>query len=153
MSKLQTTQGRYDGAMEMKRKLYLRIILLINYVMKENLWVYVECSSVKYAASRFSVRKKCHKKKEKKVSDTWMDWYLRSRSRQFFIQKFHADIMLTLHNPTKPLNIVSTNSFSWGSNFTSTTTWRTNDLRWLQLARINNSKTVHCSSFSFVKSK
>ena len=42
MSKLQTTQGRYDGAMEMSSKLYLRIILLINYIMEENLFVNVE---------------------------------------------------------------------------------------------------------------
>ena len=66
MSKIQTTQERYDGAMEIKRKLDLRIILLINYMTEENLFVYVECSSVKHAASRFSVRKKCHKKKKKK---------------------------------------------------------------------------------------
>ena len=72
MSKLQTTQGRYDGAMEMKSKLYLRIILLINYMMEENLFVYVECSSVKHAASRFSVRKNVTKKRQKE-SDTWMD--------------------------------------------------------------------------------
>ena len=72
MSKLQTTQGRYDGAMEIKRKLYLRIILLINYMIEENLFVYVECSSVKHAASRFSVRKNVTKKRQKE-SDTWMD--------------------------------------------------------------------------------
>ena len=52
MSKLQATQGRYDGAMEIKRKLHLRIILLINYMIEENLFVYLECSSVK-PASRF----------------------------------------------------------------------------------------------------
>ena len=75
--------------MQMKSKLYLRIILLINYMMEENLFVYVECSSVKHAASRFSVRKNVTKKRQKE-SDTWMDWYLRSRSCQFFIQKFHV---------------------------------------------------------------
>ena len=93
MPKLQKTQGRYAGAMEMKSKLYLRIILLINYMIEENLFVYVECSSVKHVASRFSVRKnvtKKEKKKRKKESDTWMDWYLRSRFCQFFIQKFHV---------------------------------------------------------------
>ena len=68
-----------DGAMEMKRKLYLRIILLSNYMMEENLFVYIECSSVKHVASRFSVRKNVTKKKNKKEkkrkkeSDTWMD--------------------------------------------------------------------------------
>ena len=66
MSKLQATQGRYDGAMEMKSKLYLPIILLINYVMEESLFAYVECSSVKHAASRFSVRKNVTKKRKEK---------------------------------------------------------------------------------------
>ena len=42
MPKLQKTQGRYDGVMEMKSKLYFRIILLINYMMEENLFVNVE---------------------------------------------------------------------------------------------------------------
>ena len=76
MLNLQKTQGRYAGAMEMESKLYLRIILLINYMMEKNLFVYVECSSVKHVASRFSVRKnvtKKKKKKRKKESDTWMD--------------------------------------------------------------------------------
>ena len=59
------TQGRYAGAMEMKSKLYLRIILLINYMMEENLFVYVECS-VKHLASRFSVRKNVTKKKKER---------------------------------------------------------------------------------------
>ena len=34
-------------------------------MMKENLFVYVECSSVKHEASRFSVRKNVTKKKKK----------------------------------------------------------------------------------------
>ena len=57
--------------MEMKSKLYLRIILLINYMMEENLFVYVECSSVKRVASRFSVRKNATHKK--KVTPGWTD--------------------------------------------------------------------------------
>ena len=65
MSKLETTQGRYDGAMEMKSKIYLQIILLINYMMEGNLFFYVECSSVKHAASLFSVRKNVTKKERK----------------------------------------------------------------------------------------
>ena len=77
MSKLQTTQGRYDGTMETKRKLYLRIILLIHYMTEENLFVYVEYSSVKHAASRFSVRKNIAKKEKKKnsikVTPGWTD--------------------------------------------------------------------------------
>ena len=122
MSKIQTTQERYDGAMEIKRKLDLRIILLINYMTEENLFVYAECSSIKHAASRFSVRKNVTKKNKRKKneSDTWMDWHLGSRSCQFLSRSSMYYIMLTLHNPIKPLNIVSTNSFSWGPNFTST---------------------------------
>ena len=54
------------GNEEMKSKLYLRIILLINYMMEENLFVYVECSSVKHVASRFSVRKNVTKKRKRK---------------------------------------------------------------------------------------
>ena len=64
--KLQTTQGRNDGAMEIKRNIYLRIILLINYMMEKNLFVYVECSSVKHTASWFFVRKNIIKKKKRK---------------------------------------------------------------------------------------
>ena len=70
--------------MQMNSKLYLRIILLFNYITKENLFLNVDQSHVKHAASRFSVRKNI--KKKDKESDTW---YLRSRSHQFFIQKFH----------------------------------------------------------------
>ena len=110
MSKIQTTQERYDGAMEIKRKLDLRIILLINYMTEENLFVYAECSSIKHAASRFSVRKNVTKKNKRKKneSDTWMDWHLGSRSCQFLSRSSMYYIMLTLHNPIKPLNIVST---------------------------------------------
>ena len=85
-------------------------------MMEENLFVYVECSSVKHAASRFSVRKNVTKKerkekKRKKVTPGWSDISgpgpvsFLSRNSMYYI-------MLTLHNPIKPLNIVSTNSFS-----------------------------------------
>ena len=102
--------------MEMKSKLYLRIILLINYMMEENLFVYVECSSVKHVASKFSVRKNVTKKKRKekkerkKATPGWTDISgpgpvsFLSRSAMYYI-------MLTLHNPIKPGNIVSINSF------------------------------------------
>ena len=56
--------------------------------MEENVFVNVEYSLVKHAASRFSVRKNVTKKDRK--SDTWMDWYLRPISCQSFIQKFHV---------------------------------------------------------------
>ena len=62
----QSYRQRKGDAIEMKGKLYLRIILLINNMREENLCVYVEQSPVKHAAARFSVRKKCHKKERKK---------------------------------------------------------------------------------------
>ena len=111
-----------DGTMEMKSKSHFRIILLIKYMMEENMFVYVECCSVKHVASRFYVRKNVTKKrKEKKeVTPGWTDIScpgpvsFLSRSSMYYI-------MVTLHNPIKPLNIVSTNSFPWGPNFASTT--------------------------------
>ena len=43
-------------------------------MMEENLFVNVEQSPVKHAASRFSVRKNVTKKKKgQNESDTWMD--------------------------------------------------------------------------------
>ena len=90
MPKLQITQGRYDGAMEMKSKLYLRIILLINYMMEENLFVYVECSSVKHAASRFSVRKNVTKKKTKR------EWHLDGLISQVqVLSVFYPEVLCT----------------------------------------------------------
>ena len=81
-------------------------------MMEENLFVYVECSSVKHAASRFSVRKNVTKKKDKKrVTPGWTDISgpgpvsFLSRSSMYYIT-------LTLHNPINLLNVVSTNSFS-----------------------------------------
>ena len=76
--------------MEMNSKSHFRIILLIKYMMEENMFVYVECCSVKHVASRFYVRKNVTKKrKEKKeVTPRWTD--IMSRSCQFFIQKFHV---------------------------------------------------------------
>ena len=62
-----------DDTIEMKRKLDLRIILLINYMMEENLFVYVEWSHV----NRFTVfsHKKCHKIKIRKmVTPGWADF-------------------------------------------------------------------------------
>ena len=40
-------------------------------MIEENLFVYVECSSVKHVASRFSVRKNVTKKERKKVTPGW----------------------------------------------------------------------------------
>ena len=44
-------------------------------------------------------------------------------------------IMLNLDNLINPLNVVGTNIFSWASNFTSPTTWYTNELRRLESAQ------------------
>ena len=82
-TKISKLQGRYDGAMELKSKLYLCIILLINYIVED------------------------------------------SRSSKYYI-------MLILHNPINPLNVVSTNIFPSAFNFTALTTWCTNHLRRLQ---------------------
>ena len=38
-----------------------------NYMMEESMFLYVECSSVKHAASRFSVRKNVTKKKKERM--------------------------------------------------------------------------------------
>ena len=67
MIKPQATPGRYT--MQMKIKLVLRIILLINYKMEENRFVNVEQSPEKHAVSRFSVRKNVRKKGKKSVMD------------------------------------------------------------------------------------
>ena len=66
MSKLQTTQGEHDEVMEMKSKLYLRITLLINYMVEKIMFVYAECSSVKHAASQFLSENMSQKKKKKR---------------------------------------------------------------------------------------
>ena len=80
--------------------------------MEGNLFVNVEYSPVKHAASRFYVRKNVtQKKKTKRVTPGWTDISgpgpvsFLSRSSMYYI-------MLTLHNPINPLNVVSTNCFS-----------------------------------------
>ena len=99
--------------MQMKSKLYLRIILLINYIMEKNLFVNVEYSLVKHSTSLFSIRKNVtHTKKDKmRVAPGWTDISdpgpvsVLSRSSMNYIK-------LTLHNPINLLNVVITNSFS-----------------------------------------
>ena len=79
--------------------------------MEENQFVNVEYSPVKHAASRFSVRKNVTKKDKKRVTPGWTDISgpgpvsFLSRSSMYYI-------MLTLHNPIKPLNVVSASGFS-----------------------------------------
>ena len=80
---------------------------IVNYVMEENLFVNAEYSPVKHAASQFSVRKNVTKKDKKRVTPGWTDISgsgpvsFSSRSSMYYI-------MLTLHNPINPLNVVST---------------------------------------------
>ena len=76
------------------------------------MFVNVEYSPVKHAASRFSVRKNVtHKKNTKIVTPGWSDISgpgpasFLSRSSMYYM-------MLTLHNPVNPLNVVGTNSLS-----------------------------------------
>ena len=119
-------------------------------MMEENLFVYVECSSVKHVASWFFVRKNVIKKKKrkerKKVTPGWTH-ISGPGSVSFLSRSSMYYIMLTQHNSIKPLNIVSTNSFSGEPNFTSTTAWCTNDLRRLQLERHETAATCPNKQF------
>ena len=62
-TRYQSYRQHKGDTMKMKSKLYLRIILLINDTMEENLFAYVDTSPVKHTASRFSVRKNVRNKK------------------------------------------------------------------------------------------
>ena len=90
--------------------------------MEENLFVNVEYSSVRHAASRFSFRKNVTKEKKKKekekkrVKPVWTD-ISGPGPVIFLFRSSMYYMMLTLHKPINPLNVVSTNSFSWASNF------------------------------------
>ena len=97
--------------MQMKIKLYLRIIFLINYIMERNLFVNVEQSPVKHATSRFSVRKNVTKKNKEGVTPGWTD-ISGPGPNSFLSRRSMHYITLTLHNPINLLNVVSTNSFS-----------------------------------------
>ena len=97
--------------MQTKIELYLRINLLINYIMEENLFVNVEKSPVKHTASRFSVGKNVTKKGKNRVTPEWTD--ISGPSPVSFLSRSSMYcIMLTLHNSINLLNVVSTNSFS-----------------------------------------
>ena len=80
-------------------------------MMEENLFVNV----VSCKACSFTVfcQKKCHKKKKDKESDTWMDLYLRSRSCQFFIQKFHVLDYTDSTQAYKPVECRYHKQFFW----------------------------------------
>ena len=87
-TRYQSYRQQKGDTMAIKNYLYLRIILLINYVMEENLFVNVEYSPVKHATSRFSVRKNVAKKK-KRVTTGRTD-ISGPGPCQFFIQRFDA---------------------------------------------------------------
>ena len=80
--------------------------------MEEKLFVNVEYSPVKHAASWFSVRKNAtHKKHRKSVTPGWTD--ISGLGLVSFLSRSSMHyIMLTLHNSINLLNVVSTNSFS-----------------------------------------
>ena len=70
-TRYQSYRQHKGDTIEMKSKLYLRVILLTNYMMGGNLFVYVEKSPVKHVISRFPVRKNVTKKRKKmKKTDT-----------------------------------------------------------------------------------
>ena len=110
-TRYQSNRQHKGDTMEMKSKLYLRTIMLINYTRQENLFVYVEQSPVKYAASRFSVRKNVTKKRKDGVTPAQTDISVPGPV-SFLTRCSMYYITLTLHNTLNLLNVVSTNSFS-----------------------------------------
>ena len=88
--------------------------------MEENPFVNVKYSPVKHAASRFSVRKNVTHTQKKKGQKEWhLDGLI---SQVQVLSVFHPEapcttlcwLYITLINP---LNVVSTNNFSWATNF------------------------------------
>ena len=109
-TRYQSSKQLKGDAMEMKSKLYLQNILLINYIMEENLFVNVVSCKARSFTGFF--QKIHHGKKDKKrVKPGWTDISgpgpvsFSSRSSLHYI-------MLTLHNLINLLNVVRTNSFS-----------------------------------------
>ena len=123
-----------SDTIEMNRKLYLRTALLINYMMEKNLFFYEEWSPAKHATSCFFVGKISQKKEEKKRKKE-RKWQLGGLVSQvqvlpaFLSKGLIYYSILILHKTIKLLNFISTNSFSWESNFTFPTRWWTNELR------------------------
>ena len=96
-------------------------------------------------------QKMSQKKGKKRVTPEWTDISslgpvsFLSRSSMYYIT-------LTLHNPINLLNVVSTNSFSWASNFTSLTAWCTNELGRLELAQWTIQIKIHLFFLPLVES-
>ena len=65
------------------------------------MFVNVECSPVKHAASRFSVRKNVTKKDRNIVTPRWID-ISGTEPARFLSRSSMYYIMLTLHNPINP---------------------------------------------------
>ena len=87
-TRLQSYSQHKSDTMEMKSKLYLRIILLINYMMEQNLLVNVESSTIKHAVLRFSVRKNVTKKDR--------EWHLNGLMSQVpVLSVFYPDVLCT----------------------------------------------------------
>ena len=141
--------------MEMKIKLYLWITLLINYVTEENIFVNVEISLCKACSFTVFCQKKFHQKKKKdkkRVTPGCTD--ISSPGHVSFLSGISMHyIMLTLHNPRNSLNVVSTNNFSWVSNFTSPSTWCTIKLRRLEIDQLSIPVKIRLFSLPLVKSK
>ena len=78
--------------------------------------------------------RKKEKRKKERVAPRWTD-VSGPRTASFLFKSCMYYSMLILHNPIKPLNVMSTNSFSWASNFTSSITCCTNELRRLELVQ------------------
>ena len=103
--------------------------------MEENLFVNVEYSPVKHAASWFSVRKNATHKKCRKSMTPGCTHISGLGLVSFLSRSSMYSIMLTLHNSINPLNVVSTNSFASASNVACPTTWCTNELKRLKLTQ------------------
>ena len=78
--------------------------------------------------------RKKEKRKKERVAPRWTD-VSGPRTASFLFKSCMYYSMLILHNPIKPLNVMSTNSFSWASNFTSSITCCINELRRLELVQ------------------
>ena len=79
-------------------------------------------------------KKKRKERKKERVAPRWTD-VSGPRTASFLFKSCMYYSMLILHNPIKPLNVMSTNSFSWASNFTSSITCCINELRRLELVQ------------------
>ena len=78
--------------MEIKSKLYLGTMLLIKYMVEQNL--FMRRSLLQDMQLHGFLSEQISPKKNKRKDDTRMAWYLRPRACKFFIQKFHLSTTL-----------------------------------------------------------